>query len=142
MTAQHSLAATEARQNARDSAIERIKITMLPGACALAGTRTSASPFWIEVTRSLTGFLPFRGRVELCWRDKGPASPPARRPYDSYGVTYQVQIIVDDDITPMELAELARLAVLYTAEVVREAELLTASQVAKLEYERRDFDSI
>lgn len=140
-TAQITLAATEKRDESLESAIERIKQIMLPGARALAGTRTSKSDYWIE--RDLDISHVTRGRrAVLNWRDQGVNTGTPRAPYDADRPSYAVQIILPDDVTPGELAEISRIATYATADLVRECVAQIAGQVALLESERDAFDAI
>lgn len=144
-TAQLTLAATATRDNARKALIERIKEIMLPGARALAATRTATSDYWISREVDLSSKAPFGSRTELIWRDQGTENAYSRRApwdYERKSPTYSTQVIVSDDATPGQLAELARVAAILTADLVRDAELVTAAQVAALESETAALDAI
>lgn len=148
-TAQLTLAANAARMEAFKAAVSRIETIMMPGARALAGTRTPGSSYWLDEERDLTGVAPLRGRVVLLWRDQGRAhhNNGTSAPYDitddgEHRPSYSTQVIVPSDATPMELTELARLAMLYTVEIVRQCALKTASQVTALDSESMGFDSV
>lgn len=127
MTAHTTLIHSTSLAAARADAISRIRDLMLPGARALAATRTPKSPVWIEREIDLAGTAPFGDlRVSLYWRDHAPL------PGDPQA-TYRTQIVVHDSVGPELLAELARVAAIYTAQIVRECEALTASQCAALD---------
>jgi len=143
-TAQTTLAATAARDAAFRAAIDRIASIMLPGAEALAGTRSPSSGYWIEREHDLSSRAPFHGRTLLMWRDAELDGGSRRAPFDNERRrrTYSVQVIVPDDISPAVLTELARVAAILTEEIVREAQLLTAAQVAALDSERQALDAV
>ncbi len=142
-TAQTTLVATKACDAARMDAIARIEAIMLPGARALAGTRRAESPYKIDVEHDLTDRAPFRGRTVLIWRDCGRESGySCRAPFDGDRPSYSVQVIVRDDVSPVELQVLAGLARLLTDEIVREADLRTSAQVAELDSRRAAFAAV
>ena len=137
-TAQTTLLHTAARNQARKEAIKRIEAIMLPGARALAGTRHAKSEYWIQIEHDLSGVAPIApNKCRLIWRDQG--SDNARygydKPYDSERISYYAQVVVDDAINPEQLTEIARIATVYTAQIVRESEATTAAQVAGLQSE-------
>ncbi len=141
MTAQTTLKATRDCDEEREAALERIRAIMLPGARALAGTRRPDSPYRIEVEHDLTNRAPFRGRTVLIWTDDGPERP-CRAPYDGFRVSYRVYVAVREDVSPVELAELARMARLLTEEIRCEADLRTSAQVAELDSRRAAFAEV
>jgi hypothetical protein len=143
MTAQTTLQATKECDDQREAAILRIEAIMLPGARSLAGTRQPDSPYKIEVEHDLTDRAPFRGRTVLIWRDCGrPAGYTCRSPYDGVSPSYGVQVIVRDDVSPLELAELARMARVLTEEIRQEADLRTSAQVALIDARRAAFAAV
>lgn len=141
-TAQIALAAVAARDAALKSAIGRIKATMLPAARALAGTRTPESPYWLEVQRDLTTTGPFRGKTALIWRDQGRNNGAVREPYDAQYITYTVQVVHQDDITPAELAVLAQIAAVASEDLERKCLAQAKGLVAGYEDERAAFEAI
>lgn len=140
-TNQTTLAANLRRSEALAAAIGRIEEIMLPGALALAGTRTAESPYWLDHDCDLSGRAPFIGRTVLCWRDQGTEYDKSR-PFDGERDTFRVQVIVDPKITPAQLEELARLAAIYTADLIRECTAKTAAQVAALEADVVAFQAV
>lgn len=136
-TAQTTLLHTQRRDVARQEAIARIEALMLPGARALAGTRTHTSMCWLQRQHDLKGTAPFGDQaISLIWRDQnssGTAWPHA--PYDQDRDSYDVQILVPDSVGPELLAELARVAAILTTQIVRECEAITTAQCAALDAE-------
>ena len=145
-TVQHTLAAVKARDLARTNALKRIESIMIPGAKALAGTRTPQSVGTMEHERDLTTTGPFRGRVVLIWRDMKASTIERhpRRPYDGdfSRPQYSAQIIVPEDITPEELVELARIAEIETHILMRESVATTTAQVYGYNAEAAAFDKV
>lgn len=142
-TDQHTLAAYATRTEARKAAIARIEALMLPGARALAGTRTPTSKYWIERGRDLSASAPFApAQVTLLWHDQGTNVYSSSAPWDDESPTYSARVTVPADMGPEVLAELARLAQIYTAEIVRECESITAQQVHALDVESRLYQEI
>lgn len=140
MTAQTTLKATMDCDEEREAALERIRAIMLPGARALAGTRRPDDRY-IKVEHDLTDRAPFRGLTVLTWTDDGPERP-CRAPYDGLRVSYRVYVTVREDVSPVELAELARMARLLTEEIRCEADLRTSAQVAELDSRRAAFAAV
>lgn len=134
-TAQHTLASYAARTKDRKAAITRIQAAMLPGARALAGTRTPTSPSCIDRQRDLSTTAPFVGRTVLMWQDTLPMYTNTNEPCDGDRITYHTNVMIPDSVGPEVLAELARLAAIYTAEIVRECESITAQQAHALDVE-------
>lgn len=142
-TDQHTLAAYARHTEARKAAIARIEAIMLPGARALAGTRSGrTTEYYLTRERDLSQVAPFApSRTVLIWRDQGRNQTPTE-PYDLEHTSYITQVIVDAAVGPEALAELARLAQIYTAEIVRECESITAQQVHALDVESRLYQEI
>jgi len=114
-------------KTARRAAISRIERSMMPGSRALAAAREEDTHVDHQV--DLSDRAPFRGRTILVWRA-----------FPSEGVS--AQVVAQDDASPGELEELARLANILTADVVRQFDATRAARVAALTALAAAFEAI
>lgn len=135
-TNQTCLAEFAATATARLHAIDRIERILEPAARAIDASRTPRMPYWIDESHD----IPTLG-IKMIVRAHGKDGLVCA-PFDSGTTKWSTQIVGVDSATPETLAEVARVATIWAADVERTYRAKIDAEVARLRAEAQAFAAV